>query len=192
MNNERKDKSDESLQSKKKRTERKKFYWILTAGFLLAVSVAAVVLLAWPSRTERFRRNMLESIEKNDYNQYNETMDNLKFNGSDKMYDFRNEEEKLALQKAQTLILQIWLKDDEVLWNDEELEKRTVGGVIYFSGSYGSEMAESEEGFELVKKAIEKLEKKYPSGPNSEMFISRDKDGKVAVGSRSYSRRTRP
>jgi len=192
MNNEHKNKSNEALPLDIKRARRKRLYTILSAGLLLVILIIAVVLLVRPSRTERFRQNLLEAIKENDRQLYLETIDYLSFNGNERMYDFRNKEEQLAIQEAQRRILHIWLDEEKTLWDDEELEKRTVVGEIYLSGSYGSGLAESDEGFALVKKAIKKLEKKHSLGPNQKRIIDRLKNGQVAVGIRSHSHRTRP
>lgn len=194
MNNERKNKSNEALPLDIKRARRKRLYTILSAGLLLVILIIAVVLLVRPSRTERFRRDLLAAIEQNDFEQYIENLEYIS-DVDDNMYDFRNKEERLAVQEAQKRLLHKWLNEDVTLWNDAEREEITILSAILLSGSPewgGTGLAESEEGFELGKKVIEKYKDKYPSEPDNEMFIRRMKDGKVGVGIMGYSNRTRP
>ena len=161
---------------------------LCAASLLLAIVAAALIMHTRPSPTERFRRDLLDAVEENNHQRFLDVLSFLQ--KSDSLYNFRNEEERKALQEAQALKLQIWLNENVTLWNDEELEKRSIVLTVLTSSSPewgGSGLAESDEGFDLVERAIIKLDTKYPRQHHGRTFIRRDTDGKVVIGERTPS-----
>ena len=156
----------------------KKILWI--AGSIIGVTFFAFWFVGQNKESyfEAKQRKLIESILENDYDKY---IQNLVVR---EIGEYKSEE-LIMLKEPYKLILEKWLDNDEVLWNDEKKERITVLSVIINSGSSQIGrigVADTPEGMELLRLAVEQYERTLSRRPDTKMVLIEDADGNVLVG----------
>ena len=147
-----------------------------------SLSGAVIVAVMNKSSENTLGRDLMCAVKRRNYEGYLAAEAGV-YKPFDASFRFAGETERLALYQAHGCILRDWLMD-RTLWPSQ-----LVFGIILYGGSptdrlpSSSGFGDTEEGFELISKVVEEINKES-GNPYNRLVVTKDADGTVSIGKR--------